>query len=84
MRTVYKYLLFTKGEFQIEMLLGARLLHIGLQNNIPTLWAEVKPDAPVKPYSFFCIGTGDDIPDNASYVGTVEQSGYFMWHYYVG
>ena len=83
MRTVFKYPLSTNREFTIELPLGARLLHIGLQENMPTLWAEVDKNSSLERRTFFCIGTGYDIPDNASYVGTIEQSGYYMWHYYI-
>lgn len=81
MKTVYKY----------EMQYGLTVVHLpkaaipvffGLQGGTPMLWVETqKGDEDKHPRIFYLFGTGYDIDDDLSYIGTIQQQGY-VWHLY--
>lgn len=58
---------------------GARILTVALQENYPTVWAEVSPDARVETRRFYIYGTGQffNEPDgfNRKYIGTFQIVG---------
>ena len=66
-------------EFNIPY--GARLLHVGSQQDVPTLWVAVNPEQPLESRRFWIVGTGGEIPRDATYVGTSVGS-VFVWHIY--
>lgn len=81
MKTIWKYPFFGRpgDSILIEMPAEAEILRFALQADTPTVWAAVSPNnAPVK-RKFAVIGTGWEFPDNAAYLGTIEQ-GPFVWH----
>lgn len=67
------------------MPLGAKILTFQVQGEyepVPTLWAEVDPNADRAWTTFWLVGTGFDVPPGVvRYVGTV-QTGSFVWHLY--
>lgn len=78
--TIYKYPLTLDGfSEEIEMPLGARILTLQTQGDIPTLWAIVDPRELMETRLFGAIGTGHPVPANGSYVGT-WQDGPYVWH----
>ena len=81
MKTVFKYVLNTAFEFKytIAMPLGARIVHVGEQGGLPTLWAEADPDAKYVDRHFAIFGTGK--PVSGEYVGTCFN-GPYVWHIY--
>jgi hypothetical protein len=61
---------------------GAIIRAVGVQRSREIcLWAEVPDDAPVITRTFRVIGTGGDVPDPGTYLGTVFD-GTFVWHVY--
>jgi hypothetical protein len=85
MRTVWKYEL---DQHNTETLLtvpaGAKFLAVGFQGDCLVVWAEVwdsegKPSASVVVH---VVGTGHEVPERVSYLGTV-QVGAFVFHVYV-
>lgn len=60
----------------------AHPIHFDLQNGIPTLWAEVRPEMEFFHAKMIVLATGIKIPDDViSHVGT-WQDGSFVWHLY--
>lgn len=88
MRLIYKYLLTgelleSDGRFSVDIKMPAdpRPLRVGLQGETPTLWAEVESTNVDEKARFWLIGTGREIPREASYIGTIDI-GPLVWHVY--
>lgn len=65
----------------IEMPKDAKVVFVGHQNHVPTIWAEVMTGAP-KERRLFCVyGTGWSIEDTDVYVGSYTD-GPYVWHIY--
>ena len=58
-------------------------LHVGAQYGDVCLWVEVYDSAPLVRQSWYIIGTGWEVPDKATYLGTAIV-GSFVWHLYDG
>jgi hypothetical protein len=58
----------------ISMPIGADILSVQVQRDMPAIWAKVDPQAPVEGRQFRCFGTGQPLPDMASwsFLGTVQ------------
>lgn len=56
-------------------------VHVAMQHNRITIWAEVFPDNPMVERVFFVHGTGHSINADHDHVGTVLD-GSFVWHVY--
>lgn len=70
MKTIWKYVLPEFGQ-PIQMPMGAKVLHLGAQNNDACLWAEVEPEQPAQERRFIPVGTGHPMPPvDLTYVGT--------------
>jgi hypothetical protein len=96
-KTVFKYpLAITDGLQQVVMPGQSRIVHVGNQDELPTLWAEVQVDEDLRPAlgsaaegrrmerrTFFIAGTGHHVPEPSEHVGTVlTQGGRYVWHIY--
>ena len=83
MKKIYKYQLrgVPDSNYKLEMPLGAKIVHIGIQLNILCLWVEVDPDEKSTFRYFRIYGTGHKISANALYLGTVFDEPY-VWHVY--
>lgn len=60
------------------------ILHVGHQDGVVCVWAEVNPDSPRAEWfnkSFVVIGTGWEVPPEHVHRGTV-QIGDMVWHVY--
>lgn len=80
---VYKYPLADGGgPVLVRMPKGAKIVAVRLQNNVPTLWAEVDPAANMTVRKFQVFPTGANVPDAATYLGTFEADGWFIGHVY--
>lgn len=80
-KTVYKYPA-PIGEVQLPDI--ATIVHVGMQNGVITVWAEVPLFPPTPAWeqrSYKIYGTGQPIPDNAVHVTTLFD-GPFVWHLY--
>ncbi len=75
-RSVYKYSL---ADGVVVLPKNARILKVGMQDEIPCLWALVNPEAERETRYFAISGTGDLIPDAWEYVGTIFDRRY-VWH----
>jgi hypothetical protein len=55
----------------VEMPQGARVLTLQMQDDEPTLWAVVEPEAPPELRQFVIVGTGHEVPaGTGGYVGS--------------
>lgn len=67
-----------KGRFEIELPVGAEILTVQAQGNVPVLWATVDPEAPKEKRKMLLLNTGAEIPPDASYtryIGTYQLNG---------
>ena len=69
------------NETTIQMPVGTRILHVGLdRNELPCLWAWTPlHGGPVEDRTFDIFGTGHDVPMVHHYHGTIHD-GYYVWH----
>jgi hypothetical protein len=56
-----------------------QIRHVAMQNGWITLWVANHSDLPSRPCRFLVAGTGQVIPSDAAYLGTV-MDGIFVWH----
>ena len=79
---IYKYPLDLADQQTISMPEGAEMLSVGLQRDRIVLWAMVNLEMANRDYIFRIVGTGNDVPENLQYLGTVQQSTY-AWHIFL-
>ena len=92
MKTVWKFPLYLKDRQVIEMPLGARVLHVDVQDQVLCLWAEVTPSTqPHERRIFWIVGTGNEMPGGLlRHLGSVfmrrpgdlAKHRPFVWHVY--
>lgn len=85
MRVVHKFPLpkeLTMGDaVRLQMPSGAHVVRFALQDDVPTLWAEVDTERSLRPRRFQIFGTGQPLARGAQYVGTWDFPP-FVWHIY--
>jgi len=64
-------------EFLLKMPWDSRVVHVGLQNNAPMIWAEVDPNQAVIEHLFAIRATGVQYgeDDSLRYLGTISFAG---------
>lgn len=74
MESIFKYQLETTDEQIVEMPLGAEVLTVQVQNEIPCIWAKVNPNHTPIRYRFRIFGTGHTIEEDftGKYIGTYQ------------
>ena len=79
-RTIYKY---PMPEYYSLISLDplGKVILVDMQNEVPTMWVELDPDAKGVSREFAIIGTGREVPDDAQHRGSF-QDGVFVWHLY--
>ena len=82
MRLIYKYPLANVPVWVINVPYGARYLHFDFQLGQPTLWAEVDTDHDDVTVQVRLVMTGQNPPNDCTYVGTAEHDGIVL-HCYV-
>lgn len=84
-RTIWKSALLPQdGVASVHMDVTGKPLCVQLQNGVRTLWFESEK-APLQTADryFYVLPTGfGEIPDDATYVGTVQDAEGFVWHVY--
>ena len=82
MKVVHKFELefgFGKG---IQLREGSKVVHFGFQGQIPFIWVELDPSVTVMVMRvFLVVGTGYQLSDDNTYIGTAQTPGY-VWHCY--
>ena len=82
MKTIWKFPFIISDVLEIIMPSGAEVLSVGMQSDVPCLWAIVEDTQPVKLSKFYVVGTGHPLNEyttSQSYV-TTFQDGPFVWH----
>lgn len=82
---VFKYPIDVANTFTMLLPLGAQILHVDAQNNLPCLWALVDPvnddPANLERRTFHIVGTGHEVPEGVAHVGTfLLYGGDFVGH----
>jgi hypothetical protein len=86
-KVIYKYPLKEAGTGRIqtvELPVGAKILCVQAQGDVPTVWAEVLTvETKTETRLFQMQGTGWSFSDygHHEYIGTVQIDGY-VWHFY--
>lgn len=82
MKMIWKYSIAVEGLQTLFVPEEAKLLHVGEQQGIITLWFELDPVRITESRRFCVYGTGWNMPDDhGEYAGTVFI-GAFVWHVY--
>ena len=81
-KKIFKYELPVVGKEDLELPVGAQILHVGSQENVTTLWALVDVDSPTEPVHFAVFFTGQTIPlyNFRNFIGTVEHKNGLVSH----
>ena len=59
-----------------------KIIHTEEQNGVPTVWYEtIKTPIMTNKVTLCYIGTGMNIPDNSTHIGSC-RCGVYMWHVY--
>jgi hypothetical protein len=93
MKVIYKYPLRLQDEQVINMHHAAKPLMVAEQRGTLNIWAEVQPTGetkagvvsgiPADTVTVYIRGTGQEIPKNVTYLGSVVTlGGTFVWHVY--
>ena len=61
------------------MPVGSEIRHLGLQSGVLCVWVEVEDGALLTTEVFYVVGTGHIVPNNVTYIGTVQMEP-FVWH----
>lgn len=82
---IWKYEVPITDEVSVEMPEGARILpHVEmLWSRALNIWAVVDPDAAPTHRTVQVIGTGNNMPEVGTYVGTATDGAY-VWHVFEG
>lgn len=81
MKTIYKYKLNVIDKQIIKTPQYGIILSVQEQDDQLCLWVQVDTEAPEVERIIRVIGTGNHLPDNLCYIGTVQQKPY-VWHIY--
>lgn len=77
---IFKYPFAIANGFQLKMPEDAKVLHVGLQDSCPCIWALVNPERGDDFYHFEVYGTGHEINMfGREYLGTLLMPP-FVWH----
>lgn len=82
MKTIWKFPIFDWVD-EIKIPRDAKVVHVAIQETVPTIWAEVELNNEFVGRGVAVIGTGQPVPaDSATHVGTVLD-GIWVWHVYL-
>ena len=85
-KRILKYRLPINGDRKAITCGLGRWLAVQPQNGWPHVWVMVDDNAPQIEYEIISVGTGWDLPidfKESNYLGTAQDSGGFVWHYFV-
>jgi hypothetical protein len=81
MKTIYKYIVTGLPlQNKIEMPKGASILSVNMQGADCCMWALVDTESETEEREFEIVGTGWELDDKLSYVGTCFAKDGFVWH----
>lgn len=85
MQTIHKYpfpeRVFPGEPFVMKLPEGAQVRHFASQADHPCVWAQVEYGTPASvERDFVLIGTGREVPNGATYIGTIHNPAHLVWH----
>jgi hypothetical protein len=82
LKAIYKYSLSSHTAQDIEMPVGARILTVQVQNDVPVIWAVVDPSTKyIDILTFLTLATGELVDDiDGKYIGTYQLSNGLVFH----
>lgn len=81
--SIWKFALPMQGD--LTMPKGARILSVQMQNGQPHLWALVDPKAPLVMRNIRVYGTGWDVEETGTFIGTfMTEGGQYVFHVFDG
>jgi len=88
-QTIWKFPIKSIGNDALEMPLGASVLTVQVQNEIPVIWARVDPEQPKVRRRVWIAVTGGRIElpviEDSDYIGTFQlHDGRFVGHVFLG
>jgi len=83
MKTIHKNELLREAEKEIKTRAGAPFITAQMQRGVICLWAMLEDSGRNVSRRIFIVGTGQDVPSNLGFIGTV-QDGLFVWHIFDG
>lgn len=83
MHTIFKQALEVNDFQVVQLPQDFKILHLGVQQGVPTIWYECTTEMPLVDLDIYCFGTGYrmNYRPPMDYIGTVQIDG-FVWHYY--
>lgn len=77
---IWKFAITDLDALTSQMTVGARVLAVQMQGDVPTMWVLMDPDATKQQRHFVVKGTGWNFDAiGLEYVATWQQDG-FVWH----
>jgi hypothetical protein len=71
--TIWKFPLRVTDEQAVDMPIGAEILSVQTQHDIPCIWALVNPKIKSRPRVFNIFGTGHEVPaEKLKFVGSFQ------------
>lgn len=85
MEKIFKFLLEIADSQVIKVPQSSKLLCLQTQNDVPCIWAMVKPEAPLVNVTIEMYGTGHPIPDgDRTYLSTFQvKDGLYVFHCFI-
>ena len=83
MYKIWKYPVTFGSHFELAMPMGARILKLDIQFNVPQIWAMVEPGTEIEVRQFIIMGTGQPFPksDRLEYIDSYQvNGGQYVWH----
>lgn len=78
---VFKYPIDLREWNYIDMPIGAKILSLQVQADVPCIWALVEPDMEHQTRKFLVVGTGHEVdPGSSKFIGTVQMANGLVWH----
>lgn len=76
-KVIWKYNVDLTNEVTIKMPIGAEILAVQNQHDIPRIWVLVDPDAEQEVRTFYIHGTDHEVTDveNKKFIGTFQYHG---------
>jgi len=74
-KKIWKYDIPIHDNFSFLMPSGAKILHFGLQYNLPWIWVLINPSKETTLRRFRLVGTGHTIKEEGlKYIGTIKMA----------
>lgn len=77
---IYKYKVPFLGKAVVLMPVGAKILTVARQGNWIMTWVLVDINAMLEERTMGVFATGEAIPDDVAYIGTVHMNDGLVWH----